>query len=152
MPKKLNEEAIQNELRGGSVFFPPKPSEQQSIGSFDKGISRSPMHPTTEDSSEARIDENKQEMHHDTMVSRHHDQLIEVIRKAVRQQGKEAATYRFTRDEKKALANVVYACRNKDIRTSENEITRIAVNFIIQNHRENKQNSILSRVLERLNE
>ncbi len=118
MTKKLNEEAIQNELRGGSVFFPAKGNARQSLTKVDKdqSVAQQPL-------GERPAEANMQPYHLDTVVSRHHDEQIEVIRKAVRQQGKEAATYRFTRDEKKALAEVVYACRNKDIRTSENEIT-----------------------------
>src|ERR1700690_701551 len=50
--------------------------------------------------------------HHDTtipsMVSRPHDTIIELIRSAVKTFGKEAATHRFTPDEKKAIADIVY--------------------------------------------
>ena len=37
--------------------------------------------------------------------------------------GKEAATYRFTQDEKRALSGIVYAYKEQGIKTSENEIT-----------------------------
>src|SRR5258707_5405722 len=40
--------------------------------------------------------------HHGSMVSRYHATTIEAIRAAVKQFGKEAATHRFTMEEKKA--------------------------------------------------
>ena len=92
----------------------------------------------------------------DTTVSRHHDtkqsdDYEEVVRKAVKQLGKEAATYRFTVEEKRALADIVYSLKTKGIRSSENEITRIAINYLVWEYRHSKQSSILARVLERLN-
>ena len=60
-----------------------------------------------------------------------HDTTVEVIRKAVKKIGKEAATHRFSQDEKKAISIIVYNYKNRNIRTCENEITRVAINFII---------------------
>ncbi len=95
---------------------------------------------------------------HDTTVSRPHDttadsgdDYIEVVRKAVKLLGEKAATHRFTADEKDAIADIVYALKKKGITTSENEITRIAINYLVWDYRQSKQISILSRVLERLN-
>lgn len=105
-------------------------------------------------------DNTKDATNTDTMVSRYHDttmpedtgDIIEAIRKAVKHLGKEAATYRFTEEEKKALSNVVFAYRNKRVRTSENEITRIAINFILEDYRSHGDKSLLAKVLERLKE
>jgi hypothetical protein len=88
---------------------------------------------------------------HDTVIPRYHDAIVELVRKAVKQFGKEAATHRFTVEEKKAIADIIYAYRNQAIRTNENEITRIAVNFIVNDYRENGENSVLDRVLRVLN-
>jgi hypothetical protein len=94
----------------------------------------------------------------DTTVSRHlttitdsGDDSIEVVRKAVKLLGEKAATHRFTADEKDAIADIVYGLRKKGITTSENEITRIAINYLVWDYRQSKQASILARVLERLN-
>ena len=89
---------------------------------------------------------------HDTTVSRYHETVIEAIRKAVKDFGKEAATHRFTPEEKKAVADLIYTYKNRGLRTNENEITRIAVNFIIHDYRENGEESILERALKALNE
>ena len=87
----------------------------------------------------------------DTVVPWYHDAIIEQIRKAVKEFGKEAATHRFTLEEKKAIADVIYSYKRRGIRTSENEIARIAVNFVINDYRENGENSVLGKVLEVLN-
>ena len=74
------------------------------------------------------------------------------VRRAVRTLGKEAATYRFTQEEKRALSSIVYAYKERGIKTSENEITRIALNYLIDEYRRNNTSSILARVLARLNQ
>jgi hypothetical protein len=89
---------------------------------------------------------------HDTTVSRYHDTIIELVRKSVKEFGKEAATHRFTLEEKRAVADIIYTYKNSGIKTSENEIARISVNFIIEDYRENGANSILHKILEVLNE
>jgi hypothetical protein len=87
----------------------------------------------------------------DTTVSRYHDTIVEVVRKAVREYGKEAATHRFTLEEKKAIADILYAYKGRGIKTSENEIARIAINFVVSDYQENGENSILHKVIEALN-
>lgn len=99
--------------------------------------------------------------HRDTTVSRNQQQSpitpvidedrVERIRKAVRQLGKEAATYRFTKAEKEELANIVFGYRQKGIRTTENEISRIAINFLLQDYHERGDQSVLELVLQALN-
>ena len=88
---------------------------------------------------------------HDTMVSRYQAATVEVVRKAVKVFGKEAATHRFTQLEKQAIADIVHAYKRRNIKTSENEITRIGVNFILQDHQENGIRGILDKVIKALN-
>jgi hypothetical protein len=94
--------------------------------------------------------------HHDTtqpsMVARYHDTMIERIRAAVKAFGKEAATHRFTPEEKKAITDIVYTYKIQGVRTSENEVARIAINFIVHDYKENGENSILHRAIKALNE
>ena len=89
---------------------------------------------------------------HDTTVSRYQEAIFPLVRKAVKELGKEAATHRFTLEEKRAIADIIYTYKNNGIKTSENEIARISVNFIIEDYRENGANSILHKILEALNE
>ena len=90
--------------------------------------------------------------YHDTTVPRIHDTMTELVRKAVKEFGKEAATHRFTQAEKRAVADIIYTYKNNGIQTSENQIARISVNFIIEDYRENGEQSILHKILEVLNE
>ena len=97
--------------------------------------------------------------HHDTAVPRNHDtttphgeyDIFEMVRKSVKQIGKEAATHRFTLEEKNLLADIEYTYKRQGIRTSENEITRIAINYFIEDYRKNGDQSILANILKRLN-
>jgi hypothetical protein len=97
--------------------------------------------------------------HHDTTAPRTHDTVIpqevtdlfELVRKSVKQIGKEAATHRFTVEEKNLLADIEYTYKRQGIRTSENEITRIAINYFIEDYRRNGEESLLAKILKRLN-
>ena len=97
--------------------------------------------------------------HHATVASRkggitqpwYHTTMIETIRAAVKEFGKEAATHRFTPDEKRALTDIVYIYKMSGIKTSENEIVRIAVNFLVADYKEHGESSVLSHVLKALN-
>jgi hypothetical protein len=83
---------------------------------------------------------------HDTTVPLDHVDIPAVV-EAVTQLGKEAATHRFTREEKRALSDIVYTYRNQGTRTSENELLRIALNTMVADYRANGENSVLARVL-----
>jgi hypothetical protein len=97
--------------------------------------------------------------HHDTMTPSNHETMIpgeeqdifETVRKSVKQIGKEAATHRFTLDEKNLLADIEYTYKRQSVRTSENEITRIAINYFIEDYRKNGEESLLAKILKRLN-
>ena len=88
---------------------------------------------------------------HDTTVSHSEEDTLDKVRRAVRQLGKEAATHRFTQEEKNLIAEVVYTYRKKGIRTSENEIARISINYLLMDYRAKGASSILARILEKLN-
>lgn len=79
-----------------------------------------------------------------------HETIIETIRKAVKDVGKDSATYRFTSEEKKALLELSFSYKMQGYKTSENELTRIAINFILEDQKQNGRNSILQRVLDAL--
>jgi len=89
---------------------------------------------------------------HDTTIPWYQETIIPIVRKAVKELGKEAATHRFTLEEKRSIADIIYTYGSNGIKTSENEIARISVNFIIEDYRENGENSILHKILMALNE
>lgn len=161
MPKKLNEDAILNELHGQSLFFqtkkeaetPERPSPTPRTVAFEQA---QPLEPTTL-SVPAR--DTTTPRHHDTVIPRHRDTTaaaarhatpltaIEYARRAVKQLGKEAATHRFTLEEKRALKAIEHAYQERGVRTSENEITRIAINYILHDYHTNQARSVLAQVL-----
>ena len=133
---------------------PQKPTSVKSDTKIkDKALQREKPHeqPGVQPMKDEKMNDRDIVINHDTMVSRNQVD-IESIRKSVKQLGKEAATYRFTQEEKKVLADIVYSYRGRGIRTSENEVTRIAINSLIADYRENGENSTLAKVLARLNE
>jgi hypothetical protein len=93
-------------------------------------------------SNNASMQASKQPLNHDT--------IIETIRKAVKYVGKDSSTYRFTPEEKKALLEIGFSYKMQGYKTSENEIMRIAINFLLEDHRENGRNSVLQMVLDAL--
>ncbi len=148
--KQLNAENVLNELSGKSVFFQKEASSTASpkIQLPTKSASPKPADATIP----PRNHDTKQPQHHDTVVSRYQDGTVEEIRKAVKIFGKEAATHRFTEDEKRAIIDIVFSYKQQGLRTSENEITRTAINFVLHDYRENGENSILHLVLSALNQ
>jgi hypothetical protein len=123
---------------------PPPEKVNSNVNGKKKSKAKKTVKPRNHDTMTPR--------NHDTTVSRYHDTIIELVRKAVKELGKEAATHRFTEEEKKAIAEIIFTYKNHGIRTSENEITRIAVNFIIQDYKENGEESVLDKAIKALNE
>lgn len=76
--------------------------------------------------------------------------LVRDIRAAVKTPGKEVSFIRLTSAEKRELADIVYTYKRQGKRTSENEINRIAINFILSDYRANGADSILSKVIDAL--
>jgi hypothetical protein len=140
MKQKLNITGVMNELRGQSAFFPPRPAD------------KSKEHPSQEaDTVIPRHHDTMQPSNHETTLPDQDERIEEKVRKAVKQIGKEAATHRFTLEEKNALADIEYSYKRQGIRTSENEITRIAMNYFVEDYRLNGENSLLAKVLKLLN-
>jgi hypothetical protein len=83
------------------------------------------------------------------------DDIVETIRKTVKQVGKDTLFVRLTPDEKHQVASVVYAFnemyRGEGRKTSENEIGRIGLNFLLEDYKVNGEQSILAKVLAALN-
>src|SRR5947209_19773386 len=97
MKKHLDATTIMNELRGQSAFFPQgkEDTKQEKVNS-----------PTSLPQQE--IAKPAPEQYYDTMTPRNHNtvipfkenDLLEEVRRAVKQIGKEAATQRLTLEEK----------------------------------------------------
>ena len=146
MKKKLTNPTLVNELREGSSFF-RRPFEDRPLPPAPPEVTKSEVpepapageHAVSHDIATAR--------HHDSMTSRYHDRLIEDIRKAVKVIGREPGTIRLTEQEKSQLTDIIYTLGRQGDRTSENELYRIALNFLLADWREYGQESVLARVL-----
>jgi hypothetical protein len=156
MKKTLDATSIVNELRGQSAFFPTHQTEQpQKQQSQPPHGQEKRQQPTPQ----SKQEDTMVSRHHDTMKPRHRDtttpsseqDLLEEVRKAVKQVGKEAATQRLTLEEKQLIADIEYNYKRQGIRTSGNEIMRIATNYIIRDYRKNGENSVLAKIITQLN-
>ncbi len=81
------------------------------------------------------------------MLASYHDDLIAGIRKVVKNPGREVSFVRVSPEEKGQLADIIYTYRRQGQKTSENEINRIAINFLLEDYRANGEQSILARTL-----
>lgn len=74
-------------------------------------------------------------------------QSVEAIRQVIKVPGREVSYVRLTAEEKADLADVIYTYKRQGQKTSETEINRIALNYLLLDYRENGQQSVLARVL-----
>ncbi|OGO62103.1 MAG: hypothetical protein A2032_04055 [Chloroflexi bacterium RBG_19FT_COMBO_49_13] len=163
--KVLQIAGIANELEGASLYFnqPPQPSKptlkpsavdpasQPAIlqpelkveGKNDNLVNQAGKLASMQDSIQA------------SMISIIQDDIVETIRKTVKLVGKEALFVRITPDEKRELTSIVYAFnelyRGEGRKTSENEISRVGLNWLFEDYRTNGEQSTLARVLAILN-
>jgi hypothetical protein len=148
---------------------PIKPASQQEIQSESKPASSQSamvdgMAATSHKTKRARKRATKTAANHAAMTSCHHDtttarqearaesSLVSQLREAVKPLGKEGATHRFTPAEKASLAEIVYQYHQRGLKTSENEIVRVAVNWLLQDHAASGEQGMLRRVLRALHE
>jgi hypothetical protein len=175
--KVLNTQSVINELRGQSAFFrqdpplqseptglkpptvkilPKKHPEPNNKKETRMPVSNSPTNLRVEkkDDNVSNNDNNPASMQA-SMLARNQDDIIETIRKTVKQVGKDTLFVRVTPDEKHQVTSVVYALnemyRGEGRKTSENEIGRIGVNFLLEDYKANGKGSILAKVLSALN-
>ena len=151
MKKQLPTDGIANELTGSSVFFangqPAAETQPHTVApavdtdhASRPGSNHAPTvagnHATVPPSDESGADQTGDD--------------LESIRQVVKQVGKEAATYRLTREEKQQLGELVYRYGQQGYRTSENEITRIAINWLLRDQRSRGPQSVLAQLLDAL--
>jgi hypothetical protein len=144
MKKKLHEAEVANELRGASLFFqksPPLAEEEKAKPTTRRHTANAKKMAPAPASISAP----------ETAPVADPDQLVEQIHHAVRRLGKEATFCRLTVAEKTALGEIVYHYKRNGVRTSENEVIRIAVNWLIENHRAEGPKSVLAQVLDQVN-
>jgi hypothetical protein len=152
--KRIDTSTIVNELRGASLFFrKEEPSETQELkdaSPLSSAGAESPIQKVQpkDESSSATTDDTTIPRHHDTVIPRHHDttkvdvassikrdlydeELLGKVVAQVKLVGTVAATYRFTQEEKSRLGMAVFNLLSGGVRVSENELVRIALNFLL---------------------
>jgi hypothetical protein len=159
--KNLNAAGLLNELKGNSSFFPVRQLEpiKQKQPSPLKERAATPSQEKTDPPApdtvipryQPRYQGIMKPSNRDTTIPFNEAGMVEAVRKAVKQIGKEPATQRLTLEEKQALDDIEYSYKRQGIKTSGNEIIRIATNYIVRDYRKNGENSILAKVLHRLN-
>jgi hypothetical protein len=164
--KTLDIAGIQNELEGGSAFFPSRePALEQAAPALAKkpatarkqpSTTRKQVQRQTADKPTTGLDTTTQPRYRDTTTPRHHDttvsSMVEAVRRAVKQVGKEAATHRFTAEEKRVIADIIYTYGRHGYKTSENEIARIAINWLLWDYEQHGAQSVLAEVIKALRE
>ena len=106
---------------------------------------------TTNDDQQAQRKASLHASEHASMLANHPDALIETIRTTVKQIGKEITFLRLIPEEKQQLREIDYTYKRRGIRTSENEISRIGLKFLLEDYKADGEASILARVLAALN-
>ena len=132
-------------------LFTPTPPSSDEPASASEQLSARTRRDTKVAGNQATTTEGQQPGDHATIPPSNQNALLETIRLAIKELGREAGTHRYTSGEKGALEELVYEYHRKGVRTSGNEIIRIALNYLLEDHRLYKNRSILARVLERLN-
>jgi len=140
--KKLHTEDIANELEGAvAAFARTTPPTGASALSADAPHT----HPPTS-KRKKNLQPSKRASKNANLIA-NSDDLINQIRKAVKTVGKEVSFVRLTTEEKKQLTDIVYTYKRRGVKTSENEINRIAVNLLLEDYKTHGQASVLARVI-----
>jgi hypothetical protein len=169
MTKKLNTDQIQNELEG-SVFFSARPTPPHvAPSSGDPKESESASDSPATNEQESKQTSQRKHAHarmHASMHSRPHagehaeaseakltangddSELVERIRKTVRNTGRGQYSYvRVTEEEKAALADFLHAYGRRNTKSSETEVMRIGLGFLLADYEEKGNDSLLIKVL-----
>ena len=134
MKKKLHTEAIQNEL-AGSVFFPSRTQEpaQPEQTHLPQQTPLQENLPTTSTTNAMQASVHASKLASTLAL----DTDFEVIRKTLKFIGKEVLYVRLTREEKTQVNDIEYTYQRQGIKTSGNEIGRIALNVLLADYKAN---------------
>lgn len=141
--KKLNIESVTNELQGASKYF-EKPQDYSPISSTQTQSLTKPKEISNNKDSKIA---SKQA----SVLASNQDNMIQDIRKSVKEVGKETLFLRLTPEEKDQLKDIVYSLSKQRAKISDNEVGRIALNYLLEEYKASGKNSILIRVIEALN-
>ena len=161
MSKKFDVNAIvaerRNELDNSPLFQSKKPAPQR-IAAVTEDATADVGAPPPDDSpnNQARLERastlsreqaSLQSSNHASMLSLS-PKALEFIRKIVINPGKQDVLYvRLTKEEKDKLADVTYIYKRRGVKTSDNELVRVAVNALLEDYKALGENSLLSIII-----
>ena len=165
MKKRLHTDEIVNEL-AGSVFFPSR-AKVQSPGASERSTQSatspesaerktdapSPFFPTHTRELLKKTNKEKQEsMQASNSASKLASTLasetdVMLVHKVLKQVGKEVLYVRLTQEEKNQVNDIEYTYQRQGIKTTGNEIGRIAINVLLADYKANGEQSILAKIL-----
>ncbi len=150
MKKTLVTTEIMNELRGQSAFFPNYRKERQSEEKptpssehQNKEQRETPVLESTEQTESKRAS-NIASKRASTLAK---DIDFAALHKTLKLIGKEVLYVRLTQEEKNQVADIEYTYQRQGIKTSGNEIGRIALNVLLADYKTNGEHSILAKML-----
>jgi hypothetical protein len=83
-----------------------------------------------------------------SMLASKHDSVLAKVKARVREVGREVSYTRLTTEEKRQIMEVIYSLRStNNIKTTENELMRVAINFLLEDYCLQKEESILFKIL-----
>ena len=131
---------------------PPTPTAPASVAPVDpvtetptKGSRAKSASPRASRPASAPADEHASELA--SMLASVESETIEAIRKVVKTQGREVSFIRLTPEEKAQVSDIVYTYKRQGQKTTENQINRIAINYLLHDYHEHGEQSVLARVL-----
>lgn len=141
--KKLNTTAIASELEGAVSAFAKSPAPASTPAPLD---SLTGAHsPTSKRKKSLQLSYRASSTA--STIASNSDEFIDRIRKTVKSAGEKVSFVRLTTEEKNLLVDIVYTYKRQGVKTSENEINRIAVNFLMEDYKAYGQESVLARVI-----
>jgi hypothetical protein len=78
------------------------------------------------------------------------EDIVQGIRKTVKVPGREVSFVRLTPEEKAQLSEIVHEFKRAGKKTTETEVNRIAVNYLMDDYRTHGDASVLARVIDAL--
>jgi hypothetical protein len=149
--KKIDVGKVANELREGSVFFRSPTSEDPEAQPADAPTPRRRAVTTVRpaDAAASRRRDSDASGRQGAPLDGAGDR-VRTLAQGVQELGTKRTTIRFSRSEKAALREIVHTYDRREIRTTENELTRIAVSWLVEDYRELGEGSVLVRVVAQL--
>lgn len=138
MKKKLNTEALKNELRGSAFFPTPLPHSKKKAPK-----EKSQILLRNED---LKTDKNK-DVNTDVTTSSRQDVNLKNWQEIIENTETHNSALRITNEERYEIEDLINELKRKHkLKTSMNEVARLGLLFIIDDYKKNKQESWLYKV------